>query len=372
MNSLRGNHIVLVMTSGLTSDQRMIRVATALHDAGATVTMIGREFEGALPLRKQPWQQLRIRTSRPRGPGMYLSFNRRAYSECSRLQPDLLYAVDLDTVMAVSAVARSMNVPWIYDAHEYFTGVPELKNRRWRQLAWRWVERRIKTAAACITVNDSLARILSEHSKRDFEVIRNVPQLQDYTPQDRGGKRLIYQGVVNQGRWVEHYIAVLPELPADIELHIYGTGDRIDTVTELANQSPRSSDIYLHGKLPPDALRQETTKGWLGLNLLDPTSPNYYYSLANKFFDYMHAGVPSLNSNLPEYQAITEQYKVGLCVDNEKAALINVILCVYHDEQFYLQMQQSSLKARTGFCWQQEQDRLLTIVDRQLTKTLNR
>mgnify|MGYP003399204635 FL=1 len=45
-------------------------------------------------------------------------------------------------------------------------------------------------------------------------------------------------------------------------------------------------------------------------------SLNHYFSLPNKIFEYIHAGVPVLTSNLPERKRIVEQYQVGIVIDN--------------------------------------------------------
>lgn len=362
------HHIVLVMTSDLTGDQRMRRIARSLHEAGYRVTMIGRAYDGALPLADLPWQQLRINPSRPGGPWMYYDFNRQVRELLPTLGADLYYAVDLDTVLAVSHAARKMAVPWVYDAHEYFTEVPELIGRPLKRQVWRWMRRYVRSAAAAITVNNSLAHILSEVYKRDFAVVRNVPMYHDRVdPPTSQHRRLVYQGAINQGRWVEQYVAMMTSLPPDVSLHLYGDGDKMPEVRQLVASSPRSRDIHLHGKVSPEVLHQESIDGWLGLNLLQIESKSYYYSLANKFFDYMHASLPSINSRLPEYLSIIADHDVGTCVDNKVEALTDAILHYYQSPDLHARQGWAARKAASTYCWQKEEKALLSLIDQQLT-----
>jgi glycosyltransferase involved in cell wall biosynthesis len=360
MSDVIGKHIVATVTNDLTTDQRMHRICSTMVKAGYKVTLIGRELRDSLPLNPKPYHQIRLRCQVNKGPIFYLEYNIRLWRYMSTLGPDLINPVDLDTILAASWMASKRQVPFVFDAHEYFTEVPELSGAPVKKWLWTQIGKRtIPKAVAAYTVNTSLADILGEKYGVLFHVIRNLPFKDEEPKIENNEKRLIYQGVLNKGRCIEDYIDMMECLDPQISLHIYGEGDLSIALRARANRSIARDRIIFHGKLRPEALRKETRKAWIGLNLLEGDSLNYTYSLANKFFDYLNAGIPSINSPLPEYERIVEAYGVGMIVPKDR--IPSVIHRLLKSPEEYQSLLKNIIKARGHFTWEEESKTLIKI-----------
>lgn len=87
---------------------------------------------------------------------------------------------------------------------------------------------------------------------------------------------------------------------------------------------------------------------------------NQLFSLANKFFDYMHAAAPQLTMNFPEYAKINSEFEVAVLIDTLEplhiASQLNLLL---DNTVLYKQIQENCLKAREVYNWQEEEKKLI-------------
>jgi glycosyltransferase involved in cell wall biosynthesis len=108
----------------------------------------------------------------------------------------------------------------------------------------------------------------------------------------------------------------------------------------------------------PDLTRQ----AWLGLNLLDAVSPSYYYSLANKCFDYIQAGVPSVQMDFPEYRALQDRYTCFLLLPSLDAGkLANLIQAAAENADTFSTLRVNNKRAAIDLNWEREREVLLGI-----------
>ncbi len=61
-----------------------------------------------------------------------------------------------------------------------------------------------------------------------------------------------------------------------------------------------------------------TRKAQLGISIDKPSVLNHKYSLPNKLFEYLHAGVPVLASRLVEQERIINHYDVGGFIEDHQ------------------------------------------------------
>ena len=145
----------------------------------------------------------------------------------------------------------------------------------------------------------------------------------------------------------------------EFKLVIIGDGDiKMELKSYLASKS-FSNNVEFKEAMLPEELKLWTSKAMFGLNLIENYSHSYYYSLANKFFDYMYAEVPSVNMDFPEYRAIITKYGVGVLISdldkNEIADNINLML---RDQEKYSSMKSACGTACDFYNWDHEEKKL--------------
>jgi glycosyltransferase involved in cell wall biosynthesis len=362
--------LLFTVTTDLNYDQRMQRICGSLAQAGYEVLLVGREWRSSRPLTPQPYQQHRLRCHYQRGKLFYLEFNLRLLGFLLGQRAAAWCAIDLDTALPVWLRARLAGQPLVYDAHELFTEVPEVVARPAVQRLWRAVERLVvPRAALAYTVGPALARLFEHRYGRPFEVIRNISRL-DATPLPPAPAAapaagyILYQGALNAGRGLEQLLAAMPAVAG--RLVVCGEGDVSE---ELRAQAAalgltQSGQVEFRGFVLPDELREITRYAAVGLNLLENRGLSYYYSLANKFFDYLHAGIPQVVTDFPEYRALNEQYDVAeLVPDLQPATLAAALnrLLPGGEAARYRQLAENCRRARPQLSWQHEETRLLAL-----------
>ena len=348
----------------------MARTSTALAAAGYDVLLVGRTLPNSRPLAADlPYAQHRLECYFDRGKLFYLEFTLRLAWFLLRQRPPAVYgAVDLDTVLPVWLAACLKRRPWVYDAHELFTEVPEVVARPAIQRLWRRIEAfAVPRATRAYTVGPALADVFRRRYGRPFGVVRNVPNQQTARPAAPGSVLptpplpaappvILYQGALNVGRGLEELLDAMPLLSVAARLVICGEGDLSKALRARVAADPAlAACVEFRGYVVPTELRALTRHARVGVMLLENTGLSYYYSLANKFFDYVHAGVPQVCIDFPEYRALNHEYEVALLVpDLAPAGLAAALSRVLADEAYHAQLAATCARAACAWNWERE------------------
>lgn len=354
--------IICTVTNDLTYDQRMIRICGSLARAGYEVTLVGRQRPASRPLSAEPFRQHRLPCCFEKGKLFYLEYNLRLFFFLLAQPFDVVCAVDLDTILPGFLTSRIKSKTCVYDAHEYFTEVPEVARRPAVKRIWEWVARftipRLKYA---YTVGEGLARLFEQRYGTPFVVIRNVPLSHPLPERQPGSEKaiILYQGTLNEGRGLEQAIEAMQAVEG-AELWLAGEGDLSAALRQQVQQQGLEHKVRFLGYVPPAELRALTLQAHIGLNLLENKGLSYYYSLANKAFDYIQAGVPSVNMAFPEYQQLQQQFGVFILLENLSASAVSqAVNRLLQDEVFYQSLRQNCLEAAKILNWEREEQKLL-------------
>jgi glycosyltransferase involved in cell wall biosynthesis len=355
--------ILICMTSDFAYDQRMQRIASSLAEK-YEVAVLHRSNNKNIILYNRISYVSSIHCKYKSGILFYVEFNLRLTYILLRRQYDIIYSVDADTLLACTIKTVFADCKMIYDSHEYFIKTPELHSYKIKQWIWRTIENiGIKKASLNITVTDSIAQILSKRTCKGFLTIRNLPvSTGNVENQEQDENILIYQGAINAGRGLECAIDAMQYLP-QYKLILIGNGDVKNELKNRINAIANPNQVEIIDAVSPSTLKTYTAKAKFGLNLLEAKSESYYYSLANKFFDYMHADVPSINMNFPEYEKILNEHKVGLMVEKLDAEYLAKLIIANSSDLPYDELKNNCRKYKSHYTWQNEQLKLFEAIE---------
>ncbi len=352
--------IVFAVTNDLCYDQRMIRICNSLTAVGYQILLIGRKVKTSPPLSPQPFLQKRLSCYFSNGKLFYLEYNFRLLLFLLLRKTDIIGAIDLDTILPCYIVSVLRRKRRIYDAHELFCEMKEIVNRPGIYKFWKWIERKtVPQFQFGYTVNKPIADEFKKMYGVRYEIIRNVPLHDPIPVPSKKEKYIIYQGAVNEGRSFETLIPAMQYL--DAPLIICGDGNFMRQVIDLTRAYRVENKITFKGKIMPEQLKKLTLQAWVGITLFDAAGKSNYYSLANRFFDYIQAGIPQVCVDYPVYREINNQYQIAVLIDDLSprsiATQLNELL---NNESLYNRLQKNCLEARKQLCWQEEEKKLLT------------
>jgi len=351
--------IVFTVTNDLIYDQRMIRICNSLTTAGYEITLMGRKIRNSEPLTQQSFNQKRLACWFSTGKLFYIEFNLRLFFFLLFHKTDVIGAIDLDTILPCYIISKLKSKKRLYDAHELFCEMKEIVSRPFIYKCWKWLERiTVPKFQFGYTVNQPIADEFKKMYAVSYEVIRNTPVYQNTGIPVKKEKFLLYQGAVNEGRSFETLIPAMQWV--DAQLVICGDGNFMRQANELANEYQVEGKIVFKGKILPEDLKKITLQAWAGVTLFDAEGKSNYYSLANRFFDYIQAGIPQLCVDYPVYREINNKYNIAVLTDDlSPEGLAQKLNGLLNNEQLYHSLQQNCLEARKILCWQEEEKKLI-------------
>lgn len=337
----------------------MQRICHSLAAAGHEVCLVGRELPSSRPLEALPYEQKRLRCWFHRGPLFYLEYNLRLLIWLLRCRADALIAIDLDTILPILTASLLRNKPRVYDAHELFCEMQEIVSRPviyriWKAIEWIAVPR-FKHG---YTVNQPIADVFQRMYGVKYAVVRNIARWEAFWQEPKTERYFIYQGAVNEGRSFETLIPAMKQVP--IPLYICGDGNFMAQAQALVKEHGLEDRVIFKGLVPPAALRELTRQAFAGVTLFDPRGKSNYYSLANRFFDYIHAYIPQICVDYPVYREINETHRIAMLVPNtDEQTLADALNNLLVQAVVYETLRGNCIRAAQVLNWQQEEQVLL-------------
>lgn len=294
--------------------------------------------------------------------------------------PDLIHANDCDTLgLAMRAkeraAARGKEIGILYDAHEYVKGVHR-KHPVWRH-AMSILERQgMKVAGSVMTVSETIAEMLQAdyQLKTKPTVVLNAPRLAQPEIDPSLGtirKNLgvasqtplhVYVGAAAPQRGLDTMVEALLAAPSHhVALVVNPNAPYVLGLKDKAISLGVSERLHLHPYVP---------EWYVSTFISDATSgvipilhyPNHEISLVTKFFEFLHAKLPIIVSDVKTMAAEVNLRKNGLVFTagnaSELAACFSEIS--EHREKYMAAITPELL---AEYSWERQGDKLVAAHD---------
>ena len=355
--------IIVTVSNDLVTDQRVHKMCCTLIEMGYDLLLIGRKH-GSQETLYRDYATKRISMLFHRGFLFYAELNLRLFFLLFFTKKEMLFSNDLDTLIPNYFVAKLQRKELIFDSHELFSEIPELKHRKLIKQFWLTIERWIlPRLTKVITVSDAIKKHYKNLYGIEAVVIRNLPleksvHQQSFPFPTENKNIILYQGAVNIGRGIELMLETI-KLLDNCVLVIIGTGDIIEVLKQKVSSQTLEDKVRFMGKVLPKDLKQFTPNATIGLSLEEDIGLNYRYALPNKLFDYIQAEVPVIVADLPEMKKLVETYQVGeILWERSPKSLAKLILKVISNN-YTIALQ----KAKRELTWTREKDKLIRLLN---------
>jgi glycosyltransferase involved in cell wall biosynthesis len=308
-------------------EPRIAKEAASLARAGYDVHAILWDREGAHP-REETRDGIRIHRvslrapeGRPslilRVPGWWI----RLVLRILRLRPDVVHAVDFDTVIPAYFAARIRGAPLVYDVFDFYADMVTASIPPWVRGRLASAERRMVTRADAVIVPDlrRSEQFGAAQPKRLIEIM-NVPEDRGLPPtkEDPDGFVVFYGGMIAKDRGLKDLVAACEDVGA--KLIVAGHGP--DEAQLLGGIESSHAAMYL-GTISYQEVLEQTAACQLVAALYDPSVPNNKFAAPNKLFEAMMLGKPVLTSEGTLAAHVVREVGCGIVVQYGDRAGLN-------------------------------------------------
>jgi len=364
--------ICILALSAIDDDPRVGRQCDAFRRVGWVVVAVGLSSPRRCPPGwriRRCLQLLQIRLWPKIADSLYWSYFGDAgevYYRASGVTAAVWLANDWMTLPIAARLARERGGAYGYDAHEF--ALEEYGEKlKWRLLhrpMVHTVERQhIGGAAVVSTVSAGIAERLDViyQLPRPSLVVRNTPFYQRFRFRRTGEHiRVLYHGIIVVGRGLEQTIDSVVSWRPEFELTIRGPENPgySDMLRKRICDAGLENRVRLVPPVPMTALVEEATAFDIGLFALPGHSRHNRFSLPNKFFEYMMAGLALCVSDLPEMARLVEEHQLGVLIPTVDPVAIASAINSFDRERIDAS-KRNALAAAAEFCWERESSRLV-------------
>ena len=382
-------HVCMHVLGPARTDVRVMREATALAQAGYSVSVVDVEPKGKRPVEEE-LHDVCLKHVFVSDAFLTTRFARWAVIRAAQLlfrstmrllqtPADIYHAHDVSGLLPCFIVACIRRKQLVFDSHELPLQEMSIQSRGILFLLSLILTAIVPFCAGVITVSSPIAKDISKRYRRsDVTLLRNVPKYQVVPKSDRLRQHLklspstrvvLFQGALHANRSLNKLVHAAPFLLPDVVMVLMGPSEEVvQAELEAIIETEKTHDrVKVLPPVPYEELLQWTASADIGLLVMaQDTSLNVRWCLPNKLFEYLMAGLPVLASQLDAVAEILQTYELGCIVESldavDIAAAINAMLA---DPGALATMRKNALSAaQHEFLWEKESQKLIELYER--------
>lgn len=303
-----------------------------------------------------------------------------AVRQTRALAPDVVHANDANALVPALLSTLGTQARVVYDSHELWRHRNIRQDRVLAPLVEAVIESLgVRLAAGVITVSPSIVDWLQRHYRlaEAPTLVRNIPTARPTPPREDGRLRELsglgpearivsYTGGITTGRGLEETVDALALLGPQVHLVLLGYGDPryVAGLRARAERAGVSDRVHLVGSVPSAQVPQTLADADVAVVFVRPICLSYRFSLPNKLFESIHAGLPIVAADLPDTAEVVRRHGVGEVFDaqtpTDLAGAIDQVLAAPG------RYREAAARAAQELTWEDEAARLVGLYTRVL------
>lgn len=284
-------------------------------------------------------------------------------------RPDVIHANDFDALPIAWLAALVTRAKILYDSHEIYCENYHIATTKLRKTLMMVAERYfIRRVGQVVSVSHAASKKLAEIYRIPEPLVVTNCAFRvdiDLNARKHPGFEVLYHGRMTDGRGYEEFVMAAQAIPAGVTLVLRGYGNLEPQLKEMVREHGFEDRVRFAPAVEIHELIPSATESHVGVVLTKPVCINFEYTVSNKLFEYLHAGIPVILSHVPEHRYLIEKYDFGLLVDDVTPAHIAAAITrLYEDPALYQRLRAKAITAAKELCWEQEGMRFIAAYQR--------
>jgi glycosyltransferase involved in cell wall biosynthesis len=284
-----------------------------------------------------------------------------------KIKPDVIHANDFNTLIQAYIASKISKCRVLYDSHEICAeniGIADSKIRKHTIITVEHIL--LKRIGTMVSVSNAAAAYFSRKYKIPLPtVITNCPYrgiAASPAKKDFNCFEVLYQGQMYQGRGYEEFVKSAKFINSNIILVLRGYGSIEDELRKIISIEHLEEKVRFDAPVEIKEIVNKAAESHVGVVLTQPININFKLTVSNKIFEYLHAGLPVIMSDIPEHRYLNDKFNFGIIVN--KFSPTGIAECINNlstNHPQYSLLKNNAIKAAETMCWENESKKLIAI-----------